>query len=136
MSKQTERKRTASTVTSAAQKEICRQIANGLSLRKICAKKDMPHIDAVRRLLRKDTAFQTQYSIAREEQADYYADKIIEIADNASDIPKARLQIDAIKWVASKLKPKRYGDRLAVGGDSDMPPIQKSIAVSFVSADG
>ena len=30
-------------------------------------------------------------------------------------------RIDARKWVASKLKPKKYGDRQIVAGDADSP---------------
>jgi hypothetical protein len=45
------------------------------------------------------------------------ADEIIGIADDAdidagAGVAKARLQVDARKWVASKLLPKKYGDKL------------------------
>ena len=43
------------------------------------------------------------------------ADEIVEIADNATpqDAHVARLKVDARKWVAAKLLPKKYGDRPA-----------------------
>ena len=53
-----------------------------------------------------------RYARAREDQAEYLADQIIEIADTCEDANKARLQIDARKWTAAKLRPKRYGDNL------------------------
>jgi hypothetical protein len=53
-----------------------------------------------------------RYVRAREDQAEYLADQIIEIADTCEDANKARLQIDARKWTAAKLRPKRYGDNL------------------------
>lgn len=59
-------------------------------------------------------------------QADFYADEIIEIADNSA-VPyeRARLQIDARKWLASKLKSKAYGDKIAhIGGDETDNPIR------------
>ena len=37
-------------------------------------------------------------------------------------IEHRRLQVDARKWAAGKLAPKKYGDKLAVGGDEDAPP--------------
>ena len=91
---------------------ICDKLAEGKSLRSICESADLPSRETVRKWLREDEGFAGQYARAREEQADFYADKIIEIADEAKDPQKARVQIDARKWVASKLKPKVYGDRI------------------------
>ncbi len=62
-----------------------------------------------------------RYARAREEQADFYADEIITIADTEPDAAIARVRIDARKWTASKLRPKVYGDRVQHGGDSDNP---------------
>ena len=69
-----------------------------------------------------------QYARAREEQADHHADEIITIADDESIEPNSRkIMVDARKWVASKLKPKRYGDKLALGGSDDMPAIKHEV---------
>jgi len=56
-----------------------------------------------------------QYARAKEKAADKLADEIVEIADNATpqDAHVARLKVDARKWVAAKLLPKKYGDRPA-----------------------
>ena len=32
-----------------------------------------------------------------------------------------RLRVDARKWVAAKLKPRKYGDRVELAGDKDSP---------------
>jgi hypothetical protein len=32
-----------------------------------------------------------------------------------------RLRVDTLKWLMSKLAPKRYGERLLVAGDADSP---------------
>jgi hypothetical protein len=76
------------------------------------------------------------YTKAREDQADTLADEIHAIADqmpmektdkegntslDSAYINWMRLRIDARKWTASKLKPRKYGDRLALGGDADNP---------------
>lgn len=92
--------------------EICEQIADGNSLRKICAASDMPARRTVEYWLRDKDDFLRQYARAREEQADFYADEIIEIADTETDSNIARVRIDARKWVASKLKPKKYGEKV------------------------
>jgi hypothetical protein len=36
-------------------------------------------------------------------------------------VDRSRLQIDARKWLASKLAPKKYGDKLELAGDPDRP---------------
>jgi hypothetical protein len=43
---------------------------------------------------------------------------------NNEAIARSRLRVDARKWLASKMAPKKYGDKLAVGGADDLPPIQ------------
>ena len=100
---------------------ICQGIADGKSLRTVCEDENLPSRETVRRWLRDNESFRGQYARAREEQADYYADDIVEIADTESDPQKARVRIDARKWTASKLKPKKYGDRVAVTGPGGGP---------------
>ena len=64
--------------------------------------------------------FASMYRQAKEDQADTLADEIIAIADSVKDagpadsakVNAARLRVDARKWVAAKLKPKVYGDRV------------------------
>lgn len=96
--------------------KICECLANGDSLRKICADGNMPAGSTVWLWLSENKAFSEQYARAREKQAEFYADEIIEIADSviaaAEEVAKARLQIDARKWHASKLAPKKYGDKV------------------------
>ena len=106
--------------------EICLQLSLGKSLRAICEATDLPNRGTVLEWMKAYGDLARQYALAREMQAEFYADEIIEIADNPS-VPheRARLQIDARKWLASKLKPKRYGDKLAhVGGDDTDNPIR------------
>lgn len=72
----------------------------------------MPACGTVFRWLAEQEKFQEQYTRARETQADAIADEIIQIADDATDPAKARVQIDARKWYAGKVKPKKYGDKV------------------------
>jgi hypothetical protein len=90
--------------------KICERIADGESLRAICADKNVPGKRTVMTWLSRNENFRHQYAQAREEQADFYADEIIEIADNEADTNRARVRIDARKWKASKMAPKKYGD--------------------------
>ena len=96
--------------------DICEKIANGRSLRSICAEDGMPTMSTVCKWLSENKEFSEQYAHAREKQADYFAEEIIEIADSAeaesAAVSKAKLQIDARKWAASKIAPKKYGDKV------------------------
>lgn len=91
------------------------RLAAGESLRRICEPDDMPSEAAVRGWALKDLeGFAAQYARAREQQAETYAEEIVEIADTEKDAAIARNRIDARKWTASKLRPKLYGDRVEV----------------------
>jgi hypothetical protein len=54
------------------------------------------------------------YGRARQFKADLMADDIVVIADTEQDPIKGRNRIDARRWLASKLKPSEYADRLDV----------------------
>lgn len=64
--------------------------------------------------LAEDEDFAQNYTRAREVQAHREADEIRSIADSASaeDYNVARLRIDARKWRAAKMAPKKYGDKI------------------------
>lgn len=100
---------------------ICERISEGQSLRKICDEDDMPNKATVFRWLAANKEFSDQYARARETQADTLFDEVLAIADqydsaadavNPDHINRARLRIDARKWMAGKLRPKVYGDKL------------------------
>lgn len=63
--------------------------------------------------------FREAYARAREDQADTLADQLVEISDNLEeDANSRRVRVDARKWVASKLKPKTYGERQQIDLDA------------------
>jgi len=95
---------------------ICARLAAGESLRTICEDPDLPHIATVLRWVDTIPAFGEQYARAREVQADAFAEEIVGIADTCTDAAKARVQIDARKWLAGKLRPKKWGEVERSGG--------------------
>ena len=121
--------------TPQIKERICLEIAEGKSLRSICLADDMPATQTVRVWLALDAEFAAQYARAREEQADYYADEIIEIADTAKDANLARLRIDARKWKASKLRPKKYGEKLDLTSEDGSMSPKPAIDVSKLSTE-
>ncbi|HGT4302229.1 TPA: hypothetical protein ACM24I_000056 [Neisseria meningitidis] len=112
---------------------ICEKISGGLSLRAICAEPGMPARGTVYRWLIENADFQDQYARAREKQADYCAEEIIEIADSAeaesAAVSKAKLQIDARKWAASKIAPKKYGDKTELDVKSSDGSMRPSVRI-------
>lgn len=72
----------------------------------------------------KDSALADKYARAREAGLDAEGDRAIQEALEAKDAALGRLALDARKWYLSKLLPKKYGDKLAVGGAGDLPAIQ------------
>ena len=125
--------------------DICDMIAAGSSLRKICARDDMPDQTTVFRWLANNENFRLQYARAREAQADTYADEIPDIADDEADPQRARVRIDARKWAAGKLRPKKYGERVSAelsgpdGGPietKDATPMETARRIAFLLASG
>jgi hypothetical protein len=97
--------------------EICTRIAGGDSLRRICADATMPAKSTVLRWLfdGRHPRFVEMYARAREAQAEVFADEIVDIADAAAtgeNLQAVKLRVDARKWAAAKLLPKKYGDRV------------------------
>jgi hypothetical protein len=90
----------------------------------------MPNRATVFRWLASNAEYRDQYARARESQADAIFDEILHIADTpqtgqktvskatgleiteADMIEHRRLQVDARKWIAGKLAPKKYGDKI------------------------
>ncbi len=73
----------------------------------------MPNISTIMDWLSKNETFSAQYARAREAQAETLADQIVDLVDEEDDPAKARVRMDARKWFASKVAPKKYGDKIA-----------------------
>jgi len=110
----------------------------------------MPDRVTIYRWLLAQEDFRNHYTRAREDQADTYADEIIAIADEPPEViavtdkhgaliehklDGAYLQwqknrIDARKWTAMKLKPKKYGDKVTVGG-APGEPVEHKVEINM-----
>jgi len=90
--------------------KLCSLIAGGTSASRACNEIGVP-MQTMYEWLRKHDEFRDNYARAREDQADTFADEMCDIAEYDEDVQRAKLKIDARKWVASRMKPKRWGDR-------------------------
>lgn len=111
---------------------ICERLASGESLRAICRDDGFPDRVTVIRWKNTLPDFRNQYARARDDQADLYADDIVDISDDGSNdwmerklrngdvetvldhehVTRSRLRVDSRKWMLSKLKPGTYGDKV------------------------
>ena len=124
--------------TDAIADEICWRLTHGEPLVQMCKDDHLPHVATIYRWLARFPIFCDMYARAREDQADTNADEILQIADehppeytdkdgrttlDATYINWQRSRIEARKWTAAKLKPRKYGDRFAVEGVVGGAPI-------------
>ena len=111
--------------TEALADALCNDIASGMSIKASCEHCGIPRYEFYAWQLH-DEKFATRITHARAKQQDALVDDMREIADSATpeDWQVKRLQIWQRQWEASKLAPRKYGDKLAVGGDPDAGPIR------------
>lgn len=119
---------------------ICAEIIDGKSLRTICKMDGMPSRRNVMFWLTQYAEFKELYDRACMERAEAYVEEIMDIADDGSNdwmenndpenpgyrlngehVQRSRVRIDTRKWYATKVKPKKYGDKVEAtheAGDS------------------
>jgi hypothetical protein len=89
---------------------------------------DFPGESLFYKWLNESEDLRERYARAKSGQADLLVDEMLDIADdsdrdtlvddegkerlNSEFVQRSRLRIDTRKWIASKLKPKKYGDRI------------------------
>ena len=111
-------------------------IVEGGHLADYCRQHFIPY-NAVRKWINADEARKTLYAGAREDRADTFAEEIVTIADEAEvtvkvdgesqtlvldsvAVARNKLRVDARKWIAAKLKPRTYGEKLEMTGSLDL----------------
>lgn len=134
--------------------KVCDMLAAGKGRRAICAMEGMPSWATLYQWSTGDCkvaaadGFPARYATARSVYLEHLAEDILEISDDSSRdeietedgtsvnhevIQRSRLRVDSRKWLLSKLRPDKYGDRIAAelsgpaGG-----PIAHSITVEMV----
>ncbi len=103
--------------------EICAHLASGKSLKSFCAKVGKPSRDTVYKWLFERQDFADLYARARGAQADTLADEVIHIGMTTSQktAHRDRVRMDAFKWAAAKLAPRKYGDKQQIEHKGSVP---------------
>jgi hypothetical protein len=107
--------------------DILSRIECGESVNKICKSLGI-HQENFYKHMRKSEENADKYARAKAAQQDFYANQIIDIADDVSkdicydkdgkpyidgfNAHRAKIMIDARKWTMAKLAPKKYGDKI------------------------
>ncbi|HRC86187.1 MAG TPA: hypothetical protein PK413_11305 [Thermoanaerobaculia bacterium] len=113
---------------------ICGEIAAGRSLRSICREDDTPSLKTIFLWLgdARYESFLQQYEAAMAARSDTLVEDMLEICDDSSKdyrlvveegsapklvfdgehVQRSRLKVDTRKWIASKFKPKKYGESM------------------------
>lgn len=106
--------------------DILSEIEAGASLRSTLKKEGMPSSRVFYQWLEADLEKVKRYARATELRADAIFEDILDIADDSSGdkkyteqgevmdsefVQRSKLRVDARKWIASKLNPKKYGDK-------------------------
>lgn len=92
---------------------ICKLVAKGRTLRQVSADTGLSEGTILRRVSREPEHVE-QYMRAREAAADIFETDIIEaaLASSPETASADRVKIDALKWVAARRSPKKYGDKV------------------------
>jgi hypothetical protein len=105
--------------------EIVYRVSAGKSLSTVLRDPDLPSWPMFYAMMEQDPKLRQAYDKAVQDRADRMADEILELSDMempeglegamaSAWVQQKRMQVDARKWIASKLKPRTYGDRIDV----------------------
>ncbi len=128
---------------------ICELLELGQPLRQICRADGMPAPSSVIRWTEANKDFAERYARARTIGLDALAEEILDISDdstndwieregatvlNSEHVNRSRLRVDARKWLLSKMRPDKYGDRTVLAGDKDSPLEVHTAGIEMLTA--
>ena len=122
-------------------------LANGQSLSSILRREGMPSYSWAKQQLRNNAELRQQYDQALEDRGDRLAEELIELAftklpddldgrAQSAWVQHLRVKIDVLKWTASKLRPRVYGERLDVSVTNTQISITQALEMAQARLDG
>ncbi|HJU20595.1 MAG TPA: hypothetical protein VJ770_29450 [Stellaceae bacterium] len=119
--------------------DLAQQILDAMlrhgSLRRACEREPaLPDRETVRKWLMAQPEFAAAYARVRATLVEDWVDDMIEIADdNTIDPLSRRVMVETRRWIASKLAPGRFGDKVQIGGNAAMLVGGSPISLSDLS---
>lgn len=128
-----------STYTEEVAERICERVGEGEPLRQVCRDEGFPSWRTVYRWIEEQPEFASRFAHARARGFDAIAEDCLDIADetahdsvateqgerpNTEWISRSKLRVETRLKLLAKWDPKRYGEKLALGGADDLPPIK------------
>lgn len=135
-------------------KQILDKIASTtMGIVRICKSiEGAPNVRFVYDWIKNNEDFGKRYARAKEDQADMLIEEMLEIADDTQNdtllipdgsggmkevenrewVNRSRLKVDVRKFIASKLKPKKYGDRIDITSDGEKVAVAPVIVQTVV----
>jgi hypothetical protein len=113
--------------------DICKEIAEGGSLHRISQRPDRPCRETFFERCRTDPWYAARYNEALQARGEYYADQLVQMADEAQVAPTPekvaalKLMVNTRQWVVARLLPRKYGDKVVVQGDSENPLVTQVV---------
>jgi hypothetical protein len=104
---------------------ICSKIMDGNSLTDIAAEVGVS-FGTLQSWFDSNSEYSARAREARAATAKFWDDKAtrtIELASDQFELSKAKELAHHYRWRAAKIAPREYGDKIAVGGADDLPPI-------------
>lgn len=102
---------------------ILEQITKGKTINEIGMVEGFPPAHVIRRWMIDHPEFKANVKKARTLRADYYHDKVLEIAENAREktVQTSKLKIETLKWAAEVADRETYGKQTKLVGDPENP---------------
>jgi hypothetical protein len=103
--------------------QICMLISEGYTIREISAMDGMPPPMTMVKWQVENPEFKEAISYAKKSRAEYYSDKIHEIAHTVAEenSKSAKVSMDGMKWLASTGDPEVFGSKTQITGDKNSP---------------
>jgi hypothetical protein len=102
--------------------EFLIRVAEGESVFTICHDEHMPARPTVYRWIRENSQFRDEYTAALDQRADKYVEMIANLSEHMQmraamgasneEMTALKTHINSLQWIAAKLNPKKYGDKI------------------------
>ncbi len=110
---------------------ICTRIGSGEAVYRILLDDDLPSEWTFFQAVAKNPEWAKVYSMALQIRAERYIDETTELSDASAkdpdEVPGLKLRVNTRQWIASRLLPKKYGDRVVLAGDGENPLITQLV---------